>query len=122
LALLISATGVPVRELFRRIRTCEAGGGLVEYALLLAVVALGLVGALRLFRTSVGGLTNRAAVSVSTQTGGSYGVGGGGGETPSEGHAAHKPPTPDPDSSSAEEDGPDDAGGATAASFRLAIP
>ena len=111
-----------MRELFRRIRTCETGAGLVEYGLLLAVVALGLVAALRLFRTSVGGLTNRAVISVSAQTGGSYGLGGSGGEAPSEEHAAHKPPTPDPDSSSAEEDDPDDASGATAASFRLAIP
>ena len=111
-----------MRELFRRIRTCETGAGLVEYALLLAVVALGLVGVLRLFRNSVGGLTNRAAVSVSTQTGGSYGMGGGGGGAPSGGDAAHRPPTPDADSSSADEDGPDDGGGATAASFRLFIP
>jgi Flp pilus assembly pilin Flp len=111
-----------VRELFRRIRTCEAGAGLVEYGLLLAVVALGLVGVLRLFRNSVGGLTNRAAVSVSTQTGGSYGMGGGGGGAPSGEDAAHRPPTPDPDSSSTEEDSPAEAGGTTAASFRLAIP
>jgi Flp pilus assembly pilin Flp len=111
-----------MRELFRRIRTCETGAGLVEYGLLLAVVALGLVGVLRLFRNSVGGLTNRAAVSVSTQTGGSYGVGGGGGGAPSGGHAAQRPATPDPDSSSAETDTPADAGGATAGSFRLTIP
>ena len=67
-----------MRQLIRRLRTCEAGSGLVEYALLIAVVALGLVGVLRFFRNTTGGLTNRVSVSVSTQTGGGYGGGTGG--------------------------------------------
>ena len=109
-----------MRHLFRRLRTCEAGAGLVEYALLIAVVALGLVGALRLFRNTVGGVTNRTAVSVSRQAGGRYGAGGSVGWAPG-GSAAHEPPTADPDSSSAQPEGSSASGGAATA-FRSAIP
>lgn len=109
-----------MRQLFRRLRTCEAGAGLVEYALLTAVVTLGLVGVLRVFRNAVGGLTHRTAVNVSTQTGGRYGAGGAAGWAPG-GPTAHRPATPDPDSSSAQPDSPAAGGGATTA-FRFAIP
>jgi Flp pilus assembly pilin Flp len=110
-----------VRQLFRRLRTCETGAGLVEYALLIAVVALGLVGVLRLLRNAAGGLTNRAAVGVSTQTGGKYGVAEPVGGAPSGRPAAHRPATPDPDSSSAQPDSLSAGGGATTA-FRFGIP
>lgn len=103
-----------MRQLIRRLRTCEAGTGLVEYGLLIAAVALGLVGVLTLLRDSVGGLTNRTAISVSQAAGG-YGTGGTVGGPPSGRPAA-------PDSSSAEPDSSAAAGRATAASFRLAIP
>jgi Flp pilus assembly pilin Flp len=101
-----------VRQLIRRLRTCEAGSGLVEYALLIAVVALGLVGVLRFFRNTTGGLTNRVSVSVSSQTGGGYGGGTGG--APGASPVAHGPATADADSSSAEPDSSSGSGGATA--------
>jgi Flp pilus assembly pilin Flp len=109
-----------VRRLIRRLRTCEAGSGLLEYALLIAVVALGLIAVLRVFRNSAGGLTNQVAVGVSTRTAKGYGGGGTGG-APIARPAGHRPATPDPDSSSA---GPDSSstpgGGATAIlDFRL---
>jgi Flp pilus assembly pilin Flp len=100
-----------VRQLIRRLRTCEAGSGLVEYALLIAVVALGLVGVLRFFRNTTGGLTNRVSVSVSTQTGGGYGGGTGG--APSASPVAHRPATA-PDSSSGAPDSSSASGGVTA--------
>lgn len=101
-----------MRQLIQRLRTCEAGSGLVEYALLVAVVALGLVGVLRLFRNSTGGVTNRVAVSVSTA--GGYGTRGPAG-APSAGPVAHGPATGDPDSSSAEPDSSSATPGAAAA-------
>ncbi len=109
-----------MRQLIGRLRGCEAGSGLVEYALLLAVVALGLVGVLRLFRNSAGGLTNRVAVSVSTQTAGSYGTPGTTG-SPTAGPVAHRPGTPEPDSSSAEPDSSSATGGGATAALRFGI-
>lgn len=109
-----------MRQLIRRLRTCEAGSGLVEYALLIAVIALGLVGVLRLFRNSTGGVTNRVAGSIATQTAASYGSRGTAG-APSAGPVAHRPGTSDPDSSSAEPDSSSATGGATAA-LRFTIP
>ena len=109
-----------MRQLIQRLRSCEAGSGLVEYALMIAVIALGLVGVLRIFRNSTGGVTNRVAGSITTQTGGSYGSRGTGG-APRGGPVAHKPGTSDTDSSSAEPDSSSAAGGATAA-LRFTIP
>ena len=63
-----------MRQLFRRLRACEAGAGAVEYALLIAILALGMIGMLELFRNAVGGVTNRTAVSVSRRASGGYGV------------------------------------------------
>lgn len=107
-----------MRQLIRRLRTCEAGAGLVEYGLLIAVVALCLVGILGLLRNSVGGVTERVAVDVSTQTAGGYGTGGTAGGAPSWRPAAYRPADPDPDDSSAEPDSSSATGPTTAASFR----
>ncbi len=109
-----------MRQLVRRLRTCEEGAGLVEYALLIAVIALGLVGVLTFFRNTAGGLTNQVATSVSTKTAGGYGVGGSGG-APSGSPAGPGPGTTDPDSASAEPDSSSATGGATAA-LRFRIP
>ena len=49
----------------RRLRSCDSGTGLVEYGLLLAVLALGLVGVLTLLRKSVEGLTTSVSVAIS---------------------------------------------------------
>jgi Flp pilus assembly pilin Flp len=110
-----------VRQLIRRLRTCESGSAIVEYGLLIAVIALALVGVLKLFRNSVGELTNRTAVSVSKQTGSGYGTGGTGGGGSSGNHATNGPATPEPDSSSTEPESPPATGGATTA-IRFGIP
>jgi Flp pilus assembly pilin Flp len=110
-----------VRQLIRRLRSCEAGAGAVEYALLMAVLALGLVGVLAIFRNAVGGLTNRAAVGVSTHAAGGYGKGTTVGGGLSGGMVAHRPAPADPDSTSAEPDS-SSAGGTTAASLDPAVP
>jgi Flp pilus assembly pilin Flp len=110
-----------VRQFIRRLRSCEAGAGAVEYALLIGVLAIGLVGVLAIFRNAVGGLTNRTAVSVSTHAAGGYGkpapVGGGSGGT-----VAHRPAPADPDSSFAEPDSSSATGGTTAVSLDPAVP
>jgi Flp pilus assembly pilin Flp len=117
-----------VRQLIRRFRTCEAGAGVVEYALLIAVIAIGLVGVLTIFRNAVGDLTNRTAESVSTQTAGGYGRATGGGG-PSGGAVVHRPaaaqpdsPSAEPDSPSAEPDSSSATGGTTAATFDPGLP
>lgn len=69
--LLISRSpldGAPVIRLIRRFRACEAGAGSVEYAFLIAMLALGLLVGLQLYRSAVGGLTNRTAVTISRQS------------------------------------------------------
>ena len=91
-----------MRQLILRLRTCEAGAGLVEYAFLIAVVALALVGVLGVFRNVVGGFTNRTAVSVSTQSAAGYGGGGGPMVAPSERSGGHEPDASEPDSASGE--------------------
>jgi Flp pilus assembly pilin Flp len=49
----------------RRLRSCDSGTGLVEYGLLLAALALGLVGVITLLRKSVEGLTTAVSVGIS---------------------------------------------------------
>ena len=110
-----------MRQLIRRFRTCEAGAGAVEYALLIAVLAIGLVAVLTMFRNAVGDLTNRTAVSVETQTAGGYGRATGGGG-PSGGAVVHRPAAAQPDSSSAEPDSSSATGGTTAATFDPGLP
>lgn len=63
-----------MRQLVRSLRNCEAGAGVVEYSLLIAVVAVGLIGTLQLYRSVVGDLTTRTAVSISAQAGSGYGA------------------------------------------------
>jgi Flp pilus assembly pilin Flp len=102
-----------VRQLIQRFRICEAGAGAVEYALLIAVLAIGLLGVLAIFRNAVGGVTNRTTVSVSTQAAGGYGSSWAGGG-PSGGVIIHRPPTSDPDSSSTEPDSSSSTGSSAA--------
>ena len=52
-------------QLMRRLRSCDSGTGLVEYALLLAGLALGFVGVVSLLRKSVEGLTTAVSVGIS---------------------------------------------------------
>ena len=64
--------GARVRQLIRRFRACEAGAGLVEYGLLLALGALALIAAMRLCTSAMAGLTSRATVTISKQSAGGY--------------------------------------------------
>ena len=111
-----------MRHLIRRFRTCESGAGAVEYALLIALLGVGLAGVLAIFRNAVGGVTNRTAVSVSTQVSGGYGTGRSVGGGVIGGIVAHQPAPADPDSSSAEPDSSSASGGTTAATFDPGMP
>jgi Flp pilus assembly pilin Flp len=85
-------------KLFRQFWSCDRGSALTEYALIIALVALGLVGALAVFRNSVGNVANNSAVTISQKTGGGYGTGGG--WAPSQGYGSPAPVNPaEPDSS-----------------------
>lgn len=65
-------------QLVRRLRSCEAGSALTEYGLIIAVLALGLVAALGVFRNAIGGTASRTSGTISRQSGQSYGHRGGG--------------------------------------------
>jgi Flp pilus assembly pilin Flp len=94
----------PMGQLVRRFRSCETGSALVEYGLIIAVVALGLFAVLVGFRDAVGNLTNQTSVTISKQSGGGYGSGGGGGGVRRGGGGKPSPDSPpepeDGDSSS----------------------
>ncbi len=95
----------------------------MEYALLIAVLALGLVSMLALFRNAVGGLATRTAVGVTTRSSGGYGVKGvsiSGGL--GAGTVGHWPAPSEADSSAAEPDSSSAAGGTNPASFDPAAP
>jgi Flp pilus assembly pilin Flp len=104
-------------QLVRRFRSCETGSALIEYGLIIAVVAMGLFAVLVGFRDAVGNVTHRTSVTISHQSGGGYGRGGGGGgvrpgggEEPS----PESPPEPEDGDSSSSATG----SGATAAGAR----
>ena len=65
-----------MRQLVRRFGEDERGTGLTEYALIVALVAICLVGIIQLARNAIGETMNRAAADVSRQSGGSYGATG----------------------------------------------
>ena len=93
----------------------------MEYALLIAVLALGLVSMLALFRNAVGGLATRTAVGVATRSAGGYGVKGvsiGG----NAGTVGHWPAPPEADSAAVEPDSSSATGGTDAASIDPAAP
>jgi Flp pilus assembly pilin Flp len=93
-------------RLIRLLRRCEAGQGLVEYALVLALVAMGLIGVLLAFRNALGGALNTTSGAISVQAGSGY---GGPGASPS---PSPLTPEPTPDSSGVGKDS-SDAGGVT---------
>jgi Flp pilus assembly pilin Flp len=71
--------GGSMGQLVRRLRSCETGSALTEYALMIALVGLGIVAALGVFRNAVGGVTTRTSTTISRQSGHAYGSRGGGG-------------------------------------------
>jgi Flp pilus assembly pilin Flp len=85
-------------KLFRQFWSCDRGSALTEYALIIAALALGLVGAAAALRNSIGDATNNTAVTISGKSGGGYGRSGG--WTPPGGYANPAPVSPtQPDSS-----------------------
>ncbi|WP_181813581.1 Flp family type IVb pilin [Gaiella occulta] len=63
----------------RRLRASESGQGLVEYALIIAIVSLGAIASLTFLKGSITGLFSKAGSSISAVAVG--GGGGGGGDT-----------------------------------------
>ena len=61
-----------MRQLIRRLRTCDSGAGVIEYTLLMGILALGLTATLMVYRNAVGKLTDRTTVTVSKQAGRGY--------------------------------------------------
>ncbi len=111
-----------MRQLIRRLRACDSGAGTVEYAFLMAIIALGLIGILALFRNAVGNATGRATVSVSRQAAGGYGVKGAGGGGSGGGAIAQGPTTGAPDNPSPEPDSSAASGGTDVASSHPVKP
>jgi len=57
------------QNVWSRMRDEERGQGLVEYALIIAIVALGVILAIVFLRDQIRGLFNRAGSELSTQPG-----------------------------------------------------
>jgi len=68
-----------MRELWNRFLSDESGQGLVEYALIIALVAVGLIAILTILRNSVGDAFNNSAQQLNTVPGAPYGGAAGGG-------------------------------------------
>lgn len=65
-----------LRRPLRQLRASESGQGLVEYALIIAIVSLGAIASLTFLKGSIAGLFSKAGSSISTVA---VGAGGGGG-------------------------------------------
>src|SRR3954447_1426638 len=62
----------------RLLRQCEAGQSLIEYAIVIALIAVGLIAVLSLLRSAAGGVLSGTAETVSRQSSsGGYGSSGG---------------------------------------------
>ena len=92
-----------MKQLVRRFRSCETGSALTEYGLLIAVVALGLIALLAVFRNAVGDLTNRTSASITEKSGQGFGYHSGGvlpiGGKPAPDAPAESEPEPEGDDS-----------------------
>jgi Flp pilus assembly pilin Flp len=66
-----------MRELVRRFRSRDDGEGLVEYAVIIAMVAICLMGVLKVARNVVGGTMKSAATEVARSSSTSYGASAG---------------------------------------------
>ena len=65
---LLIAAVVRLQNSWFRVRDEESGQGLVEYALIVAVVSLGLIMALTFLKRSIGGVFSKAGSSISQVT------------------------------------------------------
>lgn len=65
-----------MKELWTRFVEDESGQGLVEYVLIIAVVAIGLIAALYFFRNNVGKTFDTVSNSLANQPGQTYVPGG----------------------------------------------
>jgi Flp pilus assembly pilin Flp len=94
-----------VARLIKRFFASEEGAGLIEYGLLLGLIAIGLLGVMALYRNALGGSVARSSANISRATAGSYGGGGGYAGPIAVGPAASGAPSagpePEPDDSSA---------------------
>ncbi len=61
-----------MKSLWQAFWSDESGQGLVEYALIIALVAIGLIAILTLFRNSVGNVFNRTRNTLNTVPSSSY--------------------------------------------------
>jgi Flp pilus assembly pilin Flp len=66
-----------MRQLLRRLRDQDSGEGMAEYALLIALVAICLIGIIQVMRNAVGNSLETATTDVSQSAGTSYGSGAG---------------------------------------------
>lgn len=71
-----------MRQLLRRFSSGEEGAGLAEYSVLIALVAICLMGILQVVRGAVGGSVNRTAAEISQRSMQSYGAAGSPGLSP----------------------------------------
>lgn len=62
-----------MRQLLRRFRRHDRGEGLTEYALLIALLAIGLIAILTLARNAIGSSLDRASADVARSSTASYG-------------------------------------------------
>ena len=61
-----------MKELFKRFWTDEAGQGLTEYALIIALVSIGLIAILIIFRDEIGDVFSNIADALSSAPTNSY--------------------------------------------------
>ncbi|MBX6365821.1 MAG: Flp family type IVb pilin [Gemmatimonadetes bacterium] len=61
-----------MKELFHRFMKDESGQGLVEYVLIIALVAIGLIGIMILFRNSIGNTFNNVTQKLDAAPGSQY--------------------------------------------------
>ena len=67
-----SQRGIDMRALLNKFMKDESGQGLVEYALIIALVAIGLIAILVLFRNSIGNVFNESKNRLNNAPSGSY--------------------------------------------------
>lgn len=68
-----------MQRLLRRFWSDESGQGLVEYVLIIALVAIGLIAIMYVFRDAIGNIFNNIAATLKGQPANAYGAGGGNG-------------------------------------------